>query len=330
MKFSRLYMSVLALAAFSTVATTATAQTAQNYPSRQIRVIVPYAAGGATDAIARIMAEKIGPRLGQAVIVENKTGASGIVGTDAVAKAAPDGHTLMVSLTSSMLANQFLFEKLPYNPQKDIALVAQVALAPIVLLTHTSVPVNNGQELLQYIKNNKGKLSYGTYGIGSHGHLASAYMSQSQQADMSHVPYRGEAPMLQDLIAGRIQMGFASALSVKPFIEAGRLKAIGVTGEQRFSAMPNVPTLAEQGLKDDVYRITGWIGVGAPGGTPKAILQRVADEIKVAWDAPDVKAKISAIGFVPVVTGPDAFSANYTKDWPVWEKAVKQSGARIE
>jgi tripartite-type tricarboxylate transporter receptor subunit TctC len=303
---------------------------AQTFPSKPIQFIVPYPAGGATDSVARLLGEKMSKKLGQNVIVENKAGASGILGTDMVAKAAPDGHTVTVSLSSALLINQFLFKKLPYNAQKDIALVSQIAVAPIVLLVHPSVTASNVAELKKYMAANKGKLSYGSWGIGSTAHLTTAHLSQIENADMSHVPYKGEAPMLQDLIGGQIKLSFASALGAKPFIDAGKLKAIGVTGDKRMGTLPNVPTLAEQGLKDDVFRFTGWIAMAAPGATPKAVVQRLADEVKAACALPDVRERIVAMGFDPVARGPDEFAAVYKTELPVWERLVKQTGATLD
>lgn len=180
-----------------------------------------------------------------------------------VAKAPPDGHTLTVSLSTSLLINQFLFKNLPYNPQRDLVMVSQIATAPIVLLVHPSVPLNTGPELLKYMVANKGKLSYGSWGIGWGAHLAGSCMSQSQNADMTHVPCKGEAPMMQNLVGGQIQMAFASALQAKAFVESSKLKVIGVTGEQRIGALPNLPTLIEQGLKGDVYRVIGCVALAA-------------------------------------------------------------------
>ena len=303
---------------------------AQTYPTKLIRIIVPFPAGGATDTVARLLAEKMGPRLGQTIIVENKGGAAGILGTEMVVKAPGDGHTLTVSLTTNLLINQFLFKSLPYNPQRDLALVSQIAVAPIVLVVHPSVPASTGPELLKYIAANRGKVSYGSWGVGSAGHLSSAHLSKSQNAEMSHVAYKGEAPMITDLIGGQIQMAFASAQQAKSFIDTGKLKAIGVTGEQRISVLPNVPTLVEQGLKDDVFRVTGWVAMAAPAATPQAVVQRLADEVRTACELPDVRARITALGFTPVARGPEEFAAAYKKDLPVWERLVKQSGATLD
>ena len=300
------------------------------WPSKPIKMVVPFAAGGATDVLARVIGEKLAAGLGQPVIIDNKPGAAGIIGTDAVAKAAPDGYTIVLSLSNSLLTNQFLYEKLPYDTQRDLTLVYQIAMAPLVLVVHPSVPVKTGPELLKYVSENKGKLAYGSYGVGAYPHLAGAHMSLTQKADMNHVAYKGEAPMLQDLIGGQIQMAYASALVAKPHIEAGKLKAVGVTGERRMSTLPNVPTLAEQGLKDEAYRVTGWLAIAAPANTPKPIVQRLADEVRKATQQPDVQAKVAAMGFEIKDSSPEAFAAAYQKERPIWERLIKQSGAKLE
>ncbi len=305
-------------------------QALAGYPAKPIRLVVPFNAGGATDMMARVLAEKLAPRLGQPVVVENRSGAAGIPGSDAVAKAAPDGYTFIVSLTTSMLTNQFLFEKLPYSPQRDFALVSILAMAPVVLVVHPSVPASSGPELLDYISRNKGKLAYGSWGVGSTGHLGGATMSLSQSADMTHIAYKGEAPMLQDLIGGQVQMAFASALGAKPHIDAGKLKPIGVTGEQRMSVMPNVPTLVEQGLKDDLYRVVGWVGMAAPAKTPADIIQKVSAEVAAVTALPEVRDRIAAMGFMATGSTPEQFNAVYKRDLPVWERLVKVSGAKLD
>lgn len=308
----------------------ATRAHAQSYPSKPIRIVVPYPAGGATDALARVLAEKMAPRLGQPVIVDNKPGASGILGTDTVAKAPPDGHTLVLSLSSSLLANLFLYDKLPYDPRKDLVMVSQIAVAPVLLVVHPSVPANTGPELLRYVASNKGKLSYGSWGAGAYAHLAGAHMSLATKSDMTHVPYKGEAPMMQDLIGGQITMAYASVLQAKPHIEAGKIKVIGITGERRMSAVPNVPTLLEQGLKDEAYRVTGWLAMAMPANTPKAIVQRIADEIRLACEQPDVKARVASMGFEMRASSPAEFAVAYSKELPIWEQLIKQSGAKLE
>lgn len=300
------------------------------FPVKPIRMVVPYAPGGATDALARLLAEKLALSFGQPVVVDNKAGAGGIIGTDAVAKAPPDGHTLVLGLSSSLLANQYLYAKLPYNAQRDLVMVYQIALGPLLLVVNPSIPASTGPELLKYVKANKGKLSYGSYGVGAYPHLAGAHMSATQQAEMTHIPYKGEAPMVQELIGGQIHMAYASALQVKQHIEAGKLKAIGVTGERRMATLPNVPTLSEQGLKDEAYRITGWLAFAAPAGTHPAVVRRIANDVRTALQLPDVRARIVAMGFEIQDSSPQAFAAAYKKEMPVWERMIKQSGARLD
>lgn len=300
------------------------------WPSKPVKIIVPYNAGGATDIVARVVAERLGNRLGQPFLVENRGGASGIVGTDATAKAAPDGYVFTISLSSSLLLNQFLFKKLPYDPARDLVLISQIAMAPVTLVVHPSIPANTGPELMEYIRKNKGKMTYGSWGVGSYAHLGGAYMSQTLDGDMTHVAYKGEAPMLQDLIGGQIQMAFASALGTKPYVDNGRLKIIGVTGAERMEVLPNASTLAEQGLKDDAYSAVGWVGLAAPAKTPADIVARISAEVQAIVQLPEVRERISAMGFVPVGNTPAAFLANYKREFPVWEALVKQSGAQLD
>ena len=300
------------------------------FPVKPVRIVVPFAPGGATDVLARLLGEKLTQSFGQPVVVDNKAGAAGIIGTDAVAKAPPDGHTMVLGLSNSLLTNQFLYTRLPYNTRKDLALVYQIAVAPLVLVVHPSLPVSSAPDLLKYVKAQKGKLSYGSYGLGAYPHLAGAYMSLSQQADMTHIPYKGEAPMVQELLAGQIHIAFASALQVKGHIEAGKLKAIGVTGLKRMQTLPNVPTLAEQGLKDEAYRVTGWLAFAVPAATHRTVIKRIAGDVRTAVMQPDVKARIEAMGFEPQDSSPEAFAAVYQKELPVWERMIKQTGAKLD
>jgi len=300
------------------------------WPTKPIRLVVPFNAGGATDIIARAVGEALSKRFGQPVVVDNKGGAAGILGTDAVAKAPADGHTLLLSLSTSMLINQFLYTKLPYNPQKDLALVSQVAAAPVTLVVHPSVPANNMKELLAYVKAHKGKLSYGSWGTGSYAHLAGAYMSKTMDADMVHAAYKGEAPMIQELIGGQLQLCFSSALNTKPFIDSGRLKAIGVTGKQRMDILPKVPSIFEQGVQDDAYAIFGWLAIGAPAGTPKEIIEQLHGHLRVIAKDPKLLERIAGAGFMPMMNSPQEFQQNYQRDMPIWKALVEAADARLE
>jgi len=302
----------------------------QTYPSKPIKLIVPYAAGGATDITARTLGEKLTTRLGQPVLVDNRGGAGGVTGTDQALKSPADGYTFLVSLGTTMLINQYLYEKLPYNPQKDQALITQIALAPVVLLVNAQVPVNTAPELMHYIEHNKSKLAYGSWGMGSYAHLAGAWLSDNLKADMNHAAYKGESPMLQDLVGGQIQLTFASLQSARPYIESGRLKALAVTGTQRMIALPKVPTLSEQGIKDEVFRVTGWVGMSAPAKTPADVLARMGTEVRAILAQPDVRERIQQMGFIPVGSTAEEFNVQFKKDAPVWERLVKLSGAKLD
>ena len=325
---TRRALLLCATASVAALCMQAQAQTA--YPNKPIRMVVPFAAGGATDVLARVLGQKMSAGLGQPIIIDNKPGAAGIIGTDAVAKAAPDGYTIVLGLSNSLMTNEFLYEKLPYDTQRDLTLVYQIAMAPLVLVVHPSVPAKTGPELLKYVVANKGKVAYGSYGVGAYPHLAGAHMSLATQSDMSHVAYKGEAPMMQDLIGGQIQMAYASALVAKPHIDSGKIRALGVTGERRMSTLPNVPTLAEQGLKDEAYRVTGWLAVAMPAKTPKPIVDRIAEEVRKATQQPDVRERVASMGFEIKDSSPELFAAAWKQERPVWERLIKQSGAKLE
>ncbi|GAB7545738.1 Bug family tripartite tricarboxylate transporter substrate binding protein [Cupriavidus sp. 8B] len=302
----------------------------QNYPTKPIRLVVPFSAGGALDTTARVLAERMSSHMGQAVVVDNRTGAGGIIGVDNVAKAAPDGYTLSISQSSQLLVNQFLYKKLPYNPNRDFTLVAKIADSPLVLLVGEKVPAKDAKELRAYLKANQGKLSYGSWGVGTVGHLSANKLNEVTGAQMTHVSYRGEVPMVQDLIAGNVQLAFATGLQANMFLPSGKLKAIGVTGTSRLPTLPNVPTLGEQGFDSDVFKTVGWSAIAAPAGTPKQVIQRVADEVKLATNLPDVRKRIGDLGFVANYAGPEEFTAMYQKQLPIWQSVVKESGASLD
>ncbi|MCA3183351.1 MULTISPECIES: Bug family tripartite tricarboxylate transporter substrate binding protein [unclassified Cupriavidus] len=302
----------------------------QKYPTKPIRLVVPFSAGGALDTTARVLAERMSNHMGQPVVVDNRTGAGGIIGVDNVAKAAPDGYTLSISQTSQLLVNQFLYKKLAYNPNKDFTLVAKIADSPLVLVVSQTVPVKDAKELRAYLTANQGKLSYGSWGVGTVGHLSASKLNEVTGAKMTHVSYRGEVPMVQDIIAGNVQLAFTTGLQANMFLKSGKLKAIGVTGTSRLPTLPNVPTLAEQGFDSDVFKTVGWSAIAAPAGTPPQIIQRLADEVKLATNLPEVRNRINDLGFVANYTGPTEFAALYQKQAPVWQAVVKESGASLD
>jgi len=313
-------------AAFSPLARAST----RAWPNKPIRLVVPFNAGGATDTMARTLSEALSRRIGQPVLVENKPGASGILGTHEVVKAPADGYTLLVSLSTSMLINQFLYTKLPYQPQKDLRMLSQIAAAPVTLVVHPSVPANTMPELLDYVKHNQGKLSYGSWGAGSYGHLAGAYMSKSMDADMVHAPYRGEAPMIQDLIGGQVSLCFSSALNTKPFIESGQLKGIGATGRARMEILPGLPTIYEQGVQDDAYSVFGWVAIGAPAGLPQGIVDQLSAHFTEIAKEPNMIQRVTNAGFSLLMNSPEQFRQNYERDLPVWKRLVELADAKLD
>ncbi|MEG1281294.1 MAG: tripartite tricarboxylate transporter substrate binding protein [Comamonas sp.] len=293
------------------------------FPSKAMRITVPFSAGGATDVLARAVCDKLGQQLGQPAIVDNRPGAAGLLACDAVAKAAADGHTLTLGTTSTMLSNQFMFKKVPYNPQKDLVPIVRICWAPIVLVVGNKVPATTLAELLAYVKSQKGKLSYGSYGIGSHGHLVIASLSNEANADMTHIAYKGEAPMVQDLVGGQLMMGIGSILSLKQHIDSGKLRAIAFTGQNRVPALPDVPTFAELGHKHDAFTISGWLGVAATGGTPAAVVEQLGSEIRKALLTREANARVLMAGFVPLTEDtPQKYQPDWTTELPIWKKLL--------
>lgn len=300
------------------------------YPNRSVRVVVPFAAGGGTDAVARLISEKLSAIYGQTFIVDNKPGAAGIIGTDHVAKAKGDGYTLLMGLSNSLLTNQFLYSKLPYSPSRDLALIYQLGTGPLVLTVHPSVPHSSSRAFLDHIRANSGKLNYGSYGAGTYSHLAGEQVSRMADANMTHVPYKGEAPLIQDLLGGSVQMGFVSALAAKAYFESGRLKPIGVSGLSRMAVLPNIPTLQEAGFEGDIFDIVGWLALAAPASTPKAVQEELARQIALIMKTPDFKNRMLGFGFQPIESSPELFRKQYNKELPVWEKLIRELDVKLD
>lgn len=299
------------------------------WPSKPIRVIVGMPPGGATDVLARILGEKMAPALGQPFVVDNRPGAGAIIGTNALAKSAPDGYTISVLLSSALTANQFVYSKLPYNPNTDFAFVYQLVDAATVLVADAGQPYKTAKELAAYAQSRPGKVSYGSFGTGSYGHVAMAYMDERTKGKMTHVAYKGEGPMLQDILGGRVDVAFASVSGTVQHVKSGRLRYLGVSGPKRMSALPDVPTLAEQGLDDGPFKLFGWLGMVAPAGTPKPIVDRLAAEVARAMKDPEVQERVRALGFEPVVdSSPEKTLARYHQDLPMWKQLIELSGAR--
>ena len=300
------------------------------YPSRPVTLVVPAGPGGATDVVARVMAEQLQKRLGQAVVVDNKTGASGMLGAQAVARAAPDGHTLLLSYSTPVFYTHHTVAKVPYNIEKDFAFITQVAGTSLTVMVNGSIPVNNMKEFMAWAEANKGKISYGSYAAGSPGHLMSAYLSDSRKLGMQHVAYKSEAPFLQDLAGGVVPWGMGTLAAGQALIKSGKIRPIAVLGPNRLKDLPNVPTMAEQGFKDSEFHTVAWFTLLAPAATPKPILDKLEKEsVEIIHSAP-MKARFQVLGLDSVKGGSEQFRADFKRVDPLIAKLVKISGYKPE
>jgi tripartite-type tricarboxylate transporter receptor subunit TctC len=314
-----------ALAAGLVMAGSAAAQTWA--PSKPVRIIVPIV-GSTNDVLGRLVAAKLQDLIGQPVVVENKPGAGGNIGADLVAKSAPDGHTLLVGYNGPIAINPTLFDKMPYDPVKDLAPITLAVTSPQYLVINPSLPVNNVAEFVAWAKANPGKLSYGSVAQGSASHLTMEMFKAAANFQATHVPYKGAGPAVTDLIAGNIQAAFFVPGNVQQFVKEGRLKLIASTGQKRFASTPNVPTLIEAGYRD--FLAVSWIGFLAPAGTPKHIIDRYNTEMVKILNMPDVREKLQGMEFDVVATTPEQFSAWIGTEIPRWGKVIKATGAKAD
>ena len=300
---------------------------AQSYPNRRISFVVPYPAGGATDVTARLLANKLSEAWKQPVVVENKSGAGGVVGNDYVAKAQPDGYTVLVAITQIIQAPS-LVQKLPYDVFKDLAPVTQVALSTIVLTVPEQQPIKSVKELVDLARANPGKMPYGSFGNATTSHLYGELLKKKADIDMTHVPYRGAAPLLNDLLGNTVTAAFADLTTAGPHIKAGKVRALAVGGEKRRTHLPDVPTLAELGFAG--FEAEGWIGVFVPAGTPKDIVQKLSEELARIIASPEGVAGLEAVSLMPVGGTAEAFDAALRRDYARWADVVKAVGVKGE
>jgi len=319
---ARVFVSLLATVAAVPFAA------AQAYPAKPIRLVVPFPPGGPLDVIARTIGQKATEDWGQPVIVDNRPGAGGDIGADIVAKSAPDGYTIVMGALSTHAVNVTLYGNLPYDPIKDFAPIGLVAITPNVLVLNPNVPATSVQELIRYAKANPGKLSFGSGSNGSAGHLAGELFKVDAGVDMVHVPYKGGAPAMQDLLAGQIQLMFDNLANSMPQVKAGKLKALAVTTAKRSSLVPDLPTLTEAGVPNfDIYT---WFGLLAPAGTPKDIIAKWNAELVKILGTPEVKERLLAQGAEPAPGTPEQFAALIKSEIPKYAKIVKDSGAKVD
>lgn len=290
------------------------------FPARPVRLVVPFAPGGTTDVLARLIAAKMTTDLGQTVFVDNLAGAAGNVGTAAVARSAGDGHTMVVASVSNFAINTALYPTLPYRPMKDFKLVGTMARFPNILVVNASSPHKSIQQLIAYAKANPGKLAYGSGGAGTTQHLVPEAMARALQLDLLHVPYKGVGPALMALMGGEVAMMFDNSLSVMPHIRSGKLRPLAVSTRERLPVLPEVPTLSESTLPD--FDFVAWQGLAVPAGTPAPVVQRLNQALQVALGDSAVQAKLKELEAVPAPGTPEDFSQLLEKDLPRWTELV--------
>jgi tripartite-type tricarboxylate transporter receptor subunit TctC len=297
------------------------------YPNKPVRLIVPFAPGGSNDIIARIIGHKFAESMAQQVIIDNRGGASGIIGTDIAAKAAPDGYTvLMMSLT--LAVNPSLYKKLPYDTDKDLLPVSLVASAPLILVVHPSLPVKSLKEFIVHAKANPGKFNFGSGGPGTTPHLAGEMLKRMAGLQMTHVPYKGGGPALADLVGGQLQLMLENIPSTLPHVKSGKLRVLAVSGLARSVLVPDVPTLDEAGLKG--YEIVGWNGLFLPAATPQVIVTRLHAETVKALALPDIRERLTGMGAEGVGNTPAQFAMFVTSEIRKWAQVVRDAGLRVE
>lgn len=296
-----------------------------SWPTKPVRLIVPFSPGGGTDALARIIGQKLSATFGQQFIVDNRPGAGGTLGAEIAARATPDGHTIII-VSASYGANPALY-KLPYDPVKGIAPISLIAVGPLIAVVHPSVKATNLQELIALARSKPDSINYGSTGVGSLAHLVGALLTQMTDTRMVHVPYKGAGPGLVDLVAGNIQLGFYTAVAVVPHMKSGRLRALGVTTEKRVDALPGVPAIGEV---VPGYAAEHWYGMWAPHGTPNEIINRLNQELGRILQTAELRDRITGDGFSPAHTTPAEFGDRIARDAARWQEVVKRGNIRLD
>jgi tripartite-type tricarboxylate transporter receptor subunit TctC len=298
------------------------------WPSKPITYIVPFPPGGTTDILARLVSQKLGPALGTTIVIENKPGAGGNIGSDYVAKAAPDGYTILGGTISSHSINASLYPNLPYDPLKSFAQITLIGTNANVLIVGANSPIKSVQDIVSISKSKPGSLSFASAGNGTSQHLSSELFKTMTKIDMVHIPYKGSAPAIQDVMAGQVPLMFDTTVVAAPFIESGRVRALAVTSSKRLPSLPNVPTMAEAGVSG--YDVVAWQGIFAPAGTPAPIVQRLYTEISAILKQPDMQERLAKLGVEPSGMSPQQFASFQTAEVTKWAKVVKEAKVRVD
>jgi tripartite-type tricarboxylate transporter receptor subunit TctC len=315
-----------AAAALVVASVLASGALAQNYPTKPIRLIVGFPPGGAVDIMGRTIGQKLGERLGQPVVVDNHPGAGGNIAADMVAKAAPDGYTLLISAVSSLAISYSVYDNLPYDLLKDLTPVGVVGSVPNILVVRSSVPANNVKELIAIAKSKPGQLNFGSAGTGTTVHFAGELFKTMTNVDIVHVPYKGAAPAMNDLLGGRVQLMFDFLSAALPHIKSGELRPLGVTSAIRSPLLPDVPTIAEAGVPG--YEVLGFFGIFAPAGTPAAVIGKLNAELNAVVHLPEVKEQLARQGGTPASETPQQLNATLKAEVAKWARVVKASGVK--
>jgi tripartite-type tricarboxylate transporter receptor subunit TctC len=315
-----------ALIVVAALAASASAQTA--YPAKPIQLVVPFAPGGATDIVARLVGQKLAERLGRPVVVDNRPGAGGNVGAAIVAKAPADGHVLFLGTIATHAINQSLYARLGHDPVRDFAPVSLLTSVPLVLVVPADLPARSVKDLVALAKARPGALNYASPGAGTALHLAGELFKSLAGVDVMHVPYKGSAPAITDLLGGRVSLMFDTTLSALPHVKAGKLRALGVTTARRSAALPELPTVAESGLPG--FDVSAWNGILVPAGTPREIVARLATEVAAIMKLADVRERLAGQGAEAIGSTPEEFAAHIAAETAKWAKVVRASGARVD
>jgi tripartite-type tricarboxylate transporter receptor subunit TctC len=313
--------ALLALAALAAPV----AATAQAFPSKTVRIVVPYPAGGATDYVTRLIGERLSRSLGQPVIVENKSGAAGAIGVSEVARAEPDGHTILFTINDPLVNNTALFRKLPYDPRKDLAFVAQILRSPALISAPAAAGIADFEALRAKIAQGA-KMTYASWGIGGLGHLAGESLNRALNAGMVHVPQRGEGPVVQDLLSNTVTIGLSSVATALQHVVAGKIVPLAMMGSERSTALPQVPTLRELGFTDPLYVASVWMAALVPAGTPPAVVAKLSTEVRAIANSDEVRKALIDRGFEMMVTTPEQARANYAAEFEVVTNRIRELG----
>lgn len=303
-------------------------QAQQAYPTKPIRMIVPFPPGGTTDVVARLVAQKLTEAWGQQVVVDNRPGAGGIIGTEIVAKATPDGYTALLGSITTHAVNPALYKKLNFDPVKDFTPVSLVVSSPQLLAVHPSVAAESVKELIALAKAKPGQLNYASAGTGTSPHLTFELFKSMAGIDVVHVPYKGTGPAITDLIGGQVQMMITGVVALMPHIKSGKLRGLGVTSAKRVAALPDLPTIAESGIPS--FDVSSWFGVFLPGGTPKPIVANMNAEIRKILEVPEVRQRLISQGADPASNTPEEFAAYVKAEMAKWGKVVRDTGVRAD